>query len=252
VGHISANDRRYFDLLINSIFVPEFILESFKILADQINKTRHISNIMVNLDEETIDDLLYCARVGDKEALEAELATLSAKHNTTASNLLLAAVDENTGNGLAHYACANGHNNILSHLLAATVPSTEEASSTVITRTNKAGNTPLHYAAMNGHIDLVKSLLASLNSSANQAAQSSYLSHKNNAGHDAAYEAETANKEDVVNYLLAAMDEVDVGGDIKEGAANAEDESGMDDDGESSRVDAVAAGVNQMDVSKDP
>lgn len=65
------------------------------------------------LDEETIDDLLYCARVGDKESLEADLAALSAKHNTTAAELILAAIDETTGNGLVHYACANGHSGML-------------------------------------------------------------------------------------------------------------------------------------------
>lgn len=206
---------------------------------------------MASLDEDTIDDLLYCARVGDKDSLEADLATLSAKHDTTAANLILAAVDENTGNGLTHYACANGHNDILAFLLAATTSTSEQATSNIITRTNNSGNTPLHYAAMNGHIELIKTLLASLKSSTSQSEQSAYLSHKNNTGFDAAYEAETANKEDVVNYLLGAMDEADVGADMKEGAANAEDEVGIDDIGESSNVDAVTSGVKSMDVSKD-
>jgi len=63
----------------------------------------------VPLDEDTIDDLLYSARTGDKDALEADLTSLASKNNTTLSHLLSKAIDETTGNSVLHYACANGH-----------------------------------------------------------------------------------------------------------------------------------------------
>lgn len=63
----------------------------------------------VSLDEDTIDDLLYSARVGDKDALEADLTILASQNDTTPSYLLSSAIDETTGNSVVHYACANGH-----------------------------------------------------------------------------------------------------------------------------------------------
>lgn len=68
-----------------------------------------MSTLNVSLDEDTIDDLLYSARVGDKDALEADLTTLASKHDTTPFALVNAASDEVTGNSVVHYACANGH-----------------------------------------------------------------------------------------------------------------------------------------------
>jgi len=67
----------------------------------------------VSLDEDTIDDLLYSARVGDKDALEADLATLASQNDSTPSSLLSSAIDETTGNTVIHYACANGHQGLL-------------------------------------------------------------------------------------------------------------------------------------------
>lgn len=61
------------------------------------------------LDDDIIDDLLYYARTGDLQQLQADLASLLSRFNTTPLALVSAAVDEPSGNTLAHFACANGH-----------------------------------------------------------------------------------------------------------------------------------------------
>lgn len=58
---------------------------------------------------------------------------------------------------------------------------------------NSSGNTPLHWAALNGHLDAVKFLISS---GADPAV-------RNQAGHDAVFEAEKSGKEEVVRWLLS-------------------------------------------------
>lgn len=57
---------------------------------------------------------------------------------------------------------------------------------------NAWGNTPLHWAALNGHLEAVKALLAA----------GATAGIKNEAGHDAVYEAEMNSKNSVVEWLL--------------------------------------------------
>lgn len=61
------------------------------------------------LDEDTVDDLLYSARTGDLTGLQSDIETLSAKHDCSALPVVSAAIDEYSGNTLIHYASANGH-----------------------------------------------------------------------------------------------------------------------------------------------
>jgi hypothetical protein len=63
----------------------------------------------LQLFEEDIDDLLYLARTGELEDLNACINTISARENSTVSTLLLAAKDASSGNGPLHMAAANGH-----------------------------------------------------------------------------------------------------------------------------------------------
>lgn len=75
---------------------------------------------------------------------------------------------------------------------------------------------------------------------------------KNNAGHDAAFEAETASKEDVVTHLLGAMDDADVELGASAGVTDAGEGSSMDVDEQGSNMEDVEDGVKSMDVSENP
>lgn len=57
---------------------------------------------------------------------------------------------------------------------------------------NDSKNTPLHWSIVNGHFDVVKLLC--------DAGADPFL--KNEAGHDAFYEAELNEKEEIIDYLL--------------------------------------------------
>jgi uncharacterized protein len=67
-----------------------------------------------NLTEEEIDDLLYFARTGDKAEFNELKDELCKRENLSQVELLEAARDEESGNGLLHMAAANGHSGILS------------------------------------------------------------------------------------------------------------------------------------------
>lgn len=57
---------------------------------------------------------------------------------------------------------------------------------------NDSKNTPLHWAIVNGHLEVVKQLC--------DRGADPFL--KNEAGHDAFYEAELNEKEKIIDYLL--------------------------------------------------
>jgi hypothetical protein len=67
-----------------------------------------------NLTEEEIDDLLYFARTGDKAEFNELKDELCKRENLSEVELLEAARDEESGNGVLHMAAANGHSGILS------------------------------------------------------------------------------------------------------------------------------------------
>ena len=64
-----------------------------------------------SLTPDLIDDVLYLARIGDLSELQSTLSILAktATPPTTQLELVLAAIDEDHGNGALHMACANGH-----------------------------------------------------------------------------------------------------------------------------------------------
>lgn len=64
---------------------------------------------MPTLTEDQIDDLLYHARTGDVEALGSEVEALRQSLDCSAVEVVEAAVDEGSGNGVAHFAAGNGH-----------------------------------------------------------------------------------------------------------------------------------------------
>lgn len=170
---------------------------------------------LVTLTPDEVDDLIYSARVGDAEAVEADLATLSSTYNVKQSVIIASAIDtapeEEGGSGccLLHYPAANGnagtyHSNIptvvspldtneggldilknLTTTLVSALSPTEHALTTdevkaVVNRRNHSGNTPLHWAALNTHLECVKLLVDA----------GADVSIKNEAGLDAIFLAE--------------------------------------------------------------
>lgn len=198
----------------------------------------------ITLHEDDIDALLYFSRAGDLADLQEALTTLSSTHQTSEIYILAAAVDPNTGNTPLHYACANGHNEVITLILSLVTQTRDtDIALSVLARSNDAGNTPLHYAAMNGQLAAVKALLVAVaavgaeEDGARDKAQ--LLAQKNNAGHDAAYEAESNGKDDVVQYLLGVMDEADEAGAGAE--APREDGDEVDEEVEGGNLDRARA-----------
>lgn len=164
------------------------------------------------LSEDEIDDLLYLARVGEKDEFVALQNELCGREKCTVTELLEAARDtETNGNGVLHMAAANGHDGkrIMSYLASRVTntcvalltilldslskPSPQNpAMLAILNAQNKSGNTALHWAALNGHLESVKKLLES-------GADPTITNQK---GHDAVYEAELNDKKEVVEWVL--------------------------------------------------
>ncbi|KAL8998407.1 MAG: hypothetical protein Q9169_002535 [Polycauliona sp. 2 TL-2023] len=140
----------------------------------------------ISADE--IDDLLYLARTNDLHDLKVGIEAIARIRHTSAEDVILAIIDPDNGNGLLHMASANNGLDILQHLLA---PS-PAPSPLNINLANTSGNTPLHWAALNGHLDAVKILVGA----------GADPTITNIAGHDAVYEAERSEKQEVVEWLL--------------------------------------------------
>lgn len=143
----------------------------------------------VALDTDTIDDILYSIRSNDKEDLAECLKAAAEKYSTTEQRVLLASVAEVSQNTALHYAAANGHDALLSHVLQLLdLPPQSE----FVNKRNSAGNTALHWASLNGHLGTTRLLVAA----------GADLWTRNQAGNLAVFEAERAGKDDVVAYLL--------------------------------------------------
>nr|POE87441.1 ankyrin repeat-containing protein yar1 [Quercus suber] len=176
-----------------------------------------------SLTVDEVDDLLYFTRVNEVQELRQAIEQLAHKYGCTDRDVLSACKDPENGNTVFHYCAANGLAELLTWLvsqLGAIVPSSEQKanSSSIINQQNREGNTPLHWAAYNGHLEIVKSLVGS----------GADMWMKNSAGHLAMFEAERAEKNDVVQYLLeAGGKEVERAG--MEGQPLAEDVADMED-----------------------
>ncbi|KAI9662576.1 MAG: hypothetical protein M1821_008743 [Bathelium mastoideum] len=180
-----------------------------------------------NLSEEDIDDILYFARTNDLSELRTILTSLAGQTGHSQVDTLLAARDPDSDNTVAHYAAANGFDDLLKWLLTLSrpasttsapssdtsspaapndTPSASQPSATptetnakssipppsLFTTPNALGSTPLHYAATTGALACATVLVeAGVNVRA-----------RNGVGHTPAYEAEVAGREEVVEYLL--------------------------------------------------
>lgn len=59
--------------------------------------------------EDEIDDLVYFARIGDKDELEILREELCKREGCSTMELLESSRDIESGNGVLHMAAANGH-----------------------------------------------------------------------------------------------------------------------------------------------
>ena len=193
-----------------------------------------------------IDDVLFFTRANEAQDLQQTMTELSQKYHCQPQDVLEACIDPETGNTVWHYCSANGFLELLQSLilqLHTGVGDSKAVGSSLLNARNQLGNTPLHWAAYNGHLEVVKLLLTG----------GADMWIKNVAGHLAMFEAERADKNEVVQYLLEAGGrEVERTG--TEGQASAEDEVDVAD-GEASgsnggAVDGSTAGedVNMGDA----
>jgi ankyrin repeat protein len=109
--------------------------------------------------------------------------------------------------------------------------STEKPASELINATNDAGNSPLHWAALNGHLECVKLLIQA----------GADVTIINRAGHDAVFEAEINDKNEVVDWLLGAVEELESGIGQTDEAQQDADESMDDDDDKGVQEQSSAA-----------
>lgn len=142
------------------------------------------------LTVDEIDDLLYFTRVNEVQELEQTISSLTQRYSCQSHDILQASVDPDSGNTVLHYCSANGFTDLLAKLLDQL---RIHSSAGFIDHENKQGSTPLHWAALNGHLPCVKLLVEA----------GANLWRKNAAGHHAMFEAGRAEKDDVVQYLLA-------------------------------------------------
>nr|POE72763.1 ankyrin repeat-containing protein yar1 [Quercus suber] len=152
-----------------------------------------------SLTVDEIDDLLYFTRANEAQDLQETVSQMAQKYGCTARDVLEACKDPENGNTVLHYSAANGLADLAQWLLAQSGNSASDleqnaGSPSLINQQNREGNTPLHWAAYNGHLAVVKLLVG--------AGVDMWM--KNAAGHLAMFEAERADKNDVVQYLLEA------------------------------------------------
>ncbi|KAK3057411.1 ankyrin repeat-containing protein [Extremus antarcticus] len=155
------------------------------------------------LSSDDVDALLYLTRVNETAELQQTLSDLTQKYNCLPGDVIASAVDPDSGNTVLHFASANGFLDLVKSFLHQLVPvantngvngtsADQSQSPQFVNRQNQEGNTPLHWAAYNGHLEIVKSLI--------DVGADMWI--KNSAGHLAMFEAERAEKNDVVQHLL--------------------------------------------------
>ncbi|KAK4656811.1 ankyrin repeat-containing protein [Podospora pseudocomata] len=168
----------------------------------------------IQFQEEEIDDLIYLARVGDKDELSTILSGIIARQTTdripTPADVLAQAVDESSKNTTLHMASANGHVEIVEYILSRFPTADKDQKQAFLDATNEFGNTALHWAALNGHLPIVKLLVEN-------GASVALANDKNYIPLDLASFSE---KIDVVDYFLKEVREMEAE-NAKEGLGEA-------------------------------
>ena len=217
-----------------------------------------VSDLDPSLSEEDIDDLLYFARTNSLSDLQETLSNLSTSRSAPPPSLqplllLSHAVDPSTGNSALHMASANGHVEIINYILSLfsdpdSNPGLEQgggggSKNELLNMQNKAGNTALHYASLNGHLSAVQALITA---GADHGIQ-------NSAGHEAALEAERAEKAEVAEFLLGLArggdgDGVDKG-DADQLELNGEEGKVVDGEDEGGQVEELEKGIDKLSTN---
>lgn len=133
------------------------------------------------LTEDNVADIIYCARAGDLEDLTALTSELTPEE--------VPELKDAQNSTPLHMACANGHVACVQLLLSVLL---RLGLTNLVNAANDSKNTPLHWAVLNGHLEIVKLLC--------EAGADPFA--KNEAGHDAFYEAELNQKEEIIDFLL--------------------------------------------------
>ncbi|KAK0739430.1 ankyrin repeat-containing domain protein [Apiosordaria backusii] len=178
-----------------------------------------------HLSEEEIDDLIYLARVGEKDELSTLISEIiersTSEPKPTGADILAAAVDESNKNTSLHMASANGHVEIIEYILSQFTSAPKEQKQAFLDATNEFGNTGLHWAALNGHLPVVKLLV-------DNGASVALANDKNYIPLDLASFGE---KIDVVDYFLKEVREMEAKNG-EEGLGEAMGDVKMDDEEE--------------------
>lgn len=72
-------------------------------------------SVPIALSADAVDDLIYDARAGDIEALNADIATLASQHSCDESQIVASAIDladekeGGSGSCVLHFPAANGN-----------------------------------------------------------------------------------------------------------------------------------------------
>ncbi len=70
------------------------------------------STTLPKLSEDELDDILYFSRVGGLSELKNTIETCAKRFNVSLHDIILASIEEDSGNGPLHMASANGHNGL--------------------------------------------------------------------------------------------------------------------------------------------
>lgn len=139
---------------------------------------------VTSLSQEEKEAIIYDAREGDLDFLKEVFTEI------VPPSLLPTIKEETTQTTPVHVAAANGHVEVVKYLLSL-LP--EEEATAFATSQNDSGNTALHWAAYNGHLEVCQLLAEKYHVN---------VFIKNHAGHDAIFEAEHNNQEEVENWFL--------------------------------------------------
>jgi ankyrin repeat protein len=149
---------------------------------------------VTQLTQEEMDAVMYDARAGDLETLKEIFEEIGGQ-------TLLSIKDDITLSTPLHFACANGHFEVVEYLLS--IISTTDAEQ-YVNQKNDTGNTALHWAAYNGHLPVVELLCDKFNADP-------FV--KNELGHDPIYEADNNDQVEIEKWFLnkyTPEDQIDV------------------------------------------